>query len=100
MNKNDFESFVRAIIAEHPDWVDSAIRGIAAGQSAALNRARQDAGEARNAMVLALILANRRRGKLSDHMLDQISSQIIKVIGTPSCGAEDDFINEHSAKTS
>lgn len=94
MTKDDFEEIVRTVIEEHPDWVDAVIRGVTAGQSAALVRAHQDAGEARNAMTLALILAN-KRGRLSDQLTGLIVDQIIKMIGTPSCGAENDFIDEH-----
>jgi hypothetical protein len=93
MDERKFEAMVASTIAENPNLVAAAIRGITAGQLAALHIAQREAGEARMAMTLALVLAN-KRGKLPDNLIGKITDQVVKAIGQPNCDAERDFVNQ------
>ncbi len=83
------------VLTQYPDLAGDAAQAISVGVGSALDRARQEAAEARMGMSLALALLPPNR--ISDEARNILTNFIGRVIGNPSCEAERKFMETTNA---
>lgn len=96
MDRNQFSAFIAATLAEHPDWMPSALQGITEGSARALQEAHRLAASKDQAMMAALALLSNHR--LGPDLLATLRDRIAQSINPNNASEiEKKFITENVA---
>lgn len=91
-NQLRFQGYIQDVLAKHPDWLDSALRGISSGMGQAIKQSYAKQAEYHMGMCLALMLT--KPGRISQDERDLAGGYIRKIIERQSGGtlAEAQFL--------
>lgn len=76
LEEMQFYSAIKNGLAEHPEWMGTAINAVMAGSSAAVEKANKRADQAQFALLSALALVSDNR--INSALKEQLNAQVIR----------------------